>query len=88
VVWPLGSIVVWLYPSLFTSGCLCLLVASGHLLKAARHFDTGFAWFNRTLNIEKKPVSAIGLVAGVVIAVAYWCFAVAFHFASGLTQTR
>jgi hypothetical protein len=43
---------------------------------SARHFDIGFGWFNRKFDIEKKPLSAIGLVAGALVAVAYWGFAV------------
>lgn len=37
-----------------------------------RRFDLGFTLFNRTFDIEKKPLKSIGLVAGALVAVAYW----------------
>ena len=40
--------------------------------KAARRFDIGFDWFNCKFDIEKKPLSAIGLVAGALVALCYW----------------
>lgn len=49
---------------IFSSIWLWLYAGSGFLLKAARRFDIGFDWFNRKFDIEKKPLSAIGLVAG------------------------
>jgi hypothetical protein len=39
---------------------------------AARRFDIGFAWFNRKFDIEHHPLSAIGLVAGAIVAVLWW----------------
>ena len=57
---------------LVTSIWLWLYAGSGFLLKAARRFDTGFDWFNRHFDIEKKPLQAIGLVAGALVAVVYW----------------
>jgi hypothetical protein len=56
----------------FTSIWLWLYAGCGFLLKAARRFDIGFQWFNRKFDIEKKPLSAIGLVAGALVAVVYW----------------
>jgi hypothetical protein len=67
---------VFLYASLLTSIWLWLYAGSGFLLKFARRFDIGFDWFNRKFDIEKKPLSAIGLVAGALVAVVYWGFAV------------
>ncbi len=61
-----------LYPAFFTSIWLWLYAGSGFLLKAARRFDIGFDWFNRKFDIEKKPLSAIGLVAGALVAVVWW----------------
>lgn len=58
--------------SLGTSIWLWLYAASGFLLKAAHRFDLGFAWFNRHFDIEHKPLSAIGLVAGAIVAVMWW----------------
>jgi hypothetical protein len=62
---------LWL-PTFFTSIWLWLYAGSGFLLKAARHFDRYLGWFNRILDIEKKPLSSIGLVAGSIVAVIYW----------------
>jgi hypothetical protein len=59
-------------PSLLTSIWLWLYAGSGFLLKAARRFDIGFDWFNRHMDIEKKPLQSIGLVAGAIVAVVYW----------------
>jgi hypothetical protein len=61
-----------LYPAFFTSIWLWLYAGSGFLLKAARRFDIGFQWFNRRFDIEKHPLSAIGLVAGSLVACVYW----------------
>ncbi len=60
------------YPVFFTSIWLWLYAASGFILKAAHRFDIGFDWFNRTFDIEKKPLQSIGLVAGAIVAVGYW----------------
>jgi hypothetical protein len=60
------------YPAFFTSIWLWLYAGSGFLLRAARRFDVGFAWFNSKVDIERKPLSAIGLVAGAIVAVAWW----------------
>jgi hypothetical protein len=62
----------WFYPAFFSSMWLWLYAGSGFLLKAARRFDIGFAWFNRKFDIEHKPLSAIGLVAGAIVAVLWW----------------
>jgi hypothetical protein len=51
---------------------LLLYLVSAQTLKAARRFDIGFDWFNRKFDIEKKPLQSIGLVAGALVAVAYW----------------
>ena len=66
---------VWFYPAFFTSIWLWLYAGSGFILKAARRFDIGFDWFNRKFDIEKKPLQSIGLVAGALVAVAYWAVA-------------
>jgi len=66
--------------SLITSIPLWLYAGSGFLLKAARRFDIGFQWFNRKADIEKHPLNAIGLVAGSLVALIYWAWAVFRHF--------
>ena len=65
-------LLLFVVPSLFTNVWLWLYAGSGFLLKAARRFDIGFEWFNRKFDIEKKPLQSIGLVAGALVAVAYW----------------
>jgi hypothetical protein len=47
-------------------------MASGFLIRAIRRFDISFDWFNKKFDVEKKPLQAIGLVAGLLVAVAYW----------------
>jgi hypothetical protein len=74
-----------LLASLFTSIWVWLYAVSGFLLKAARRFDIGFALFNRKVDIERKPLSAIGLVAGALVAIVYWGYALAVHFHSKLS---
>jgi hypothetical protein len=64
--------VLWFLPAFFTSIWLWLYAGSGFLLKAARHFDIGFQWFNAKFDIERKPLQAIGLVAGAFVALVYW----------------
>jgi hypothetical protein len=67
-------------PAMLTSIWLWLYAGSGFLLKATNGFDIGFDWFNRKLDIEKKPLSAIGLVAGVLAALAYWATVIVSRF--------
>jgi hypothetical protein len=64
--------VVFFYPSFFTSIWLWLYAGSGFLLKFARRFDSFFQWFNSKADIARKPLSAIGLVAGCIVAVLWW----------------
>jgi hypothetical protein len=66
----------WFVPAFFTSIWLWLYAGSGFLLKFGRRFDVGFDWFNRKFDIENKPLSAIGLVAGSLVAVLWWTVAV------------
>jgi hypothetical protein len=75
----------WWMTFFFSSSTYCfsivyLYAGSGFLLKAARRFDIGFAWFNRHFDIEKKPLQSIGLVAGAIVAVVYWTVVVVHHF--------
>jgi hypothetical protein len=72
--WPL-----WFYPAFFTSVWLWLYAGAGFLLRASRRFDLGFEWFNRKFDIEKKPLQAIGLVAGTVLALVWWSAAIIGH---------
>ena len=59
-------------PSLFASLWLWLYAGSGFLLRAAQRFDILFRWFNTKCDIERKPLQAIGLVSGTVLALIYW----------------
>jgi len=69
-------VLLWIIPAFFTSIWLWLYAGSGFLLKAARRFDIGFEWFNNRFDIEKKPLQAIGLVAGTLVCCVYWTFAI------------
>jgi hypothetical protein len=55
---------------------LWLYAVSGFLLRAARRLDLGLGWFNRRCDIEQKPLSSIGLVAGALCALVYWAWCV------------
>src|SRR5262249_1910165 len=55
--------------SLLTSIWLWLYVSAGFILRLFRRFDIGFSWFNRRVDIENKPLQAIGLLAGIMCAV-------------------
>ena len=70
---------LWFAPVFFTSIWLWLYAGSGFLLKAARRFagfDRLFNWFTVKVDIEKKPLQSIGLVAGALVAVVYWAAAI------------
>lgn len=60
--------------------CFFLYAAPGFLHKVARRFDINFKWFNRKFDIERKPLSAIGIVCGAICAIGYWGLATVFHF--------
>ena len=62
---------VWILPTLWVPLWVWLYAGSGFILKAARRFDFGLHWFNRNFDIENKPLSAIGIVAGAMIAELY-----------------
>jgi hypothetical protein len=64
----------YFYAAFFTSIWLWAYAGAGFLLKGARRLDVGFAWFNRRFDIEKKPLSSIGLVAGALCAAVYWAW--------------
>jgi hypothetical protein len=71
---------VLFYPAFFTSIWLWLYAGSGFILKAARRFDIGFEWFNRKFDIEHHPLQSLGLIAGALVALAYWTAATVKHF--------
>jgi hypothetical protein len=90
---PISSGKMWLnvlffYPAFFTSVWLWLYAGSGLLLKAARRFDVGFDWFNRKFDIEHKPLQSIGLVAGALVAVAYWSVVIVSRFGEMIPELR
>jgi hypothetical protein len=61
-----------LVASSLTSIWFWLYAASGFLVKFTRRFDLGFQWFNRQVDIKTRPLQAMGLVAGVLVALIYW----------------
>ena len=66
-------------PALTVSIWMWLPTTAGFLLKAARHLDVGFQWFNRRFDVEKKPLQSIGLVASAIIAIGYWGAVIFIH---------
>ncbi len=64
----------YVFPAFFTTLWLWLYAASALILRAARRFDLAFQWFTRKLDIEEKPFSAIGFVAGGLVTVLWWAF--------------
>jgi hypothetical protein len=64
-LWGLSSLLVSFSP-------LLLYVGAADILLVARRFDIAFQWFDSKVDIEKKPLSAIGLVAGALVALVYW----------------
>jgi hypothetical protein len=75
-----NSMAIFCITSLATSIPLWLTVLLGFLLKGANRFDLIFDWFTSKFDIEKKPLSAIGLVAGSLVAILYWSWAAFRHF--------
>jgi hypothetical protein len=57
---------------LFTSIRLWLYAGAGFLLKGARRFDATMQWITTHMDIEKKPLQAIGLMAGAIVAIVHW----------------
>ena len=66
---PLSAV---LYPAFFTTIWVTLYGVSGLALKLARRIGRGLGWFNRSFDIEKKPVQSMGLVASLLVAFMYW----------------
>jgi hypothetical protein len=67
-----GVGVLFFYPAFFTSIWALMYFVAGVFIVGLRRFDVGFAWFNRKFDIEKRPLSSIGLVAGAIVAVLWW----------------
>ena len=55
------------YPGYFMMALSILYGSAALTLIGGRRFDVAFDWFNRKFDIEKKPLSAIGLVAGSLV---------------------
>lgn len=70
------------FPAYLTTLWLWVYMSSGFFIRLARRLDLGFQWFNRTFDIEKKPLSAIGLVAGVLVAAFFWTIGLVAYKAS------
>lgn len=67
-------------PILISSLWMWLPTVSGMLVSVARRFDLGFDWFNRHFDIERRPLSALGLVAGALVAFVYWAAVIVARF--------
>ena len=71
-----GPFVVIILPMALVNLSMTMLVglvmSSASVLGAIRRLDAGFNWFNRNFDIENKPLSAVGFVAGVLMAIIYW----------------
>lgn len=64
-----GASLLWFLPTFATSFWIWLYCCSGGLIIAARTLDGGVAAFNTFFDIEKKPLQAIGWIAGIVSAI-------------------
>jgi len=71
-IWNTGSLAAFVAPTLGPTFGLLLFTISGLILIAVQRFDLGFSWFVRWFDIEEKPLQSVGLVAGAVVALAYW----------------
>jgi hypothetical protein len=68
---------IWFFPGLLYLFLVVLYANSGFVIKLAHRFAFGFQWFNRHMDIETKPLQAIGRVAGVIVALGYWIWILA-----------
>lgn len=66
--------------TLFVSIWLLLFVLSRYLIAALQSFDALLAHFNRLADIDNKPLSAIGLVAGALVAILWWTVVIVHRF--------
>jgi hypothetical protein len=69
-----------LYPAFFTNVWAALYVIAGILINTGTRGASAFAWFKQTFDIEKKPLQAIGVLAGSVVALLYWSAVVVRSF--------
>jgi hypothetical protein len=58
--------------NVFTTLWVNVGLGSAYTLKLFSRFLIGFNWFTRTFDIERRPLSSIGLVAGALVAAVYW----------------
>jgi hypothetical protein len=58
--------------SMITSSWLWLYAGAAFLLKGARRVDALVGWMNTHMDIERKPLRSIGIVAGAIVALVYW----------------
>jgi hypothetical protein len=70
---------IWFYPAFLTSIWTWLYVASGLVVRGARRVDILLALGNRLLDVEHKPLQAIGLIAALICTVLYWAVSI-LHF--------
>ena len=63
---------VHLYSTFFTSAWLWLYALSGVLARALLSFGHGAVFLRDHLNVEERPLSTMGLVAGGLAAFCWW----------------
>lgn len=67
-----GVAVLFFYPAFFVSWWVTSYYIAGMLIIAARRFDIGLGWLTAKVDIEHKPLSAIGYAAGAIVALIWW----------------
>jgi hypothetical protein len=75
-----GDTQLWTLPAFFSFIWTFLYAASGFLIKSIRASDRILQWVNSIFDLETYPLSAIGLVAGSLVAILYWGWAAFRHF--------
>jgi hypothetical protein len=60
------------FPAFFTTAWVWLYALSGYAIIAARRLDAVVRWMNRRLDVEAKPLQAVGLIAAVLSTLVYW----------------
>jgi UDP-N-acetylmuramyl pentapeptide phosphotransferase/UDP-N-acetylglucosamine-1-phosphate transferase len=65
---------IWFYAAFFTSVWLWLYVASGAVIRLLYRVEVGIARLRDRLNVDEKPITAIGGVAILLVSVVYWAW--------------
>jgi len=64
-----------IFASLIATMWLWLYVASGWLVRTILRLPIGIPLLNRWFDVEKKPLQCLGMMAGGIVAVCYWGWA-------------